>query len=94
MATAEQNEAKRVEMKSLVAQAIERGWTRAELAKELRVSPAAIARFARGGSMGTNRLREMLAKLPAFALVAEARPLCECGDDHHGPAECPNREVA
>ena len=60
MATTETNEAKRAEMRQLVAEALGKGWSRAELAAYAGVSEGTIGSYARGASMGTNAIRSTL----------------------------------
>lgn len=65
MAKKETNDAKREEMKNLVAGCIARGWTPATLAAYFRFS--SFSPFVNGKSMGTNDLRAMLGALASFA---------------------------
>jgi len=60
MATTETNEAKRAEMREIIAEAFGKGWSRAELAAYAGVSEGTIGSYARGASMGTNTIRSTL----------------------------------
>jgi len=70
MASRETNEAKRAEMKALVAKALEGGWTRQTLAAVFGLSASSMGAWANGRSMGSNQERDMLALLPPVAEAA------------------------
>lgn len=70
MATEQQNAVKREEMKFRIAEARAKGWTTSMLATEMGVTAGTISAWTRGASMGTNRQREALAKLPLATAVA------------------------
>jgi transcriptional regulator with XRE-family HTH domain len=64
MASAETNDAKRVVMRTLVvALQRDKGWSTAQLAVWMGVTPGTVARWRSGDSMGTNDQRAQLARL-------------------------------
>jgi transcriptional regulator with XRE-family HTH domain len=63
MARTETNEAKRELMSMTVCALTERGWTTAQLAALMFVTPGTVAAWKRGDSMGTNGQRGALAAL-------------------------------
>ena len=75
MAKKETNDAKRTEMKNLVAACIERGWTPATLAAYFRFS--SFGPFVHGTSMGTNDLRAELGALCSFSEAVSRGSIAE-----------------
>lgn len=63
MASIETNDRKRNEMSAHVARLRKLGWTTADLAVWMDVTPGTVANWHRGGSMGTNAQRAQLSEL-------------------------------
>lgn len=63
MSRVETNEQKRVEMRQLIANLRRLGWTTAQLAAWMWVTPGTVSTWGAGASMGTNTQRATLAKL-------------------------------
>jgi hypothetical protein len=66
MARRETNEAKREEMKAILAELMLKGWTAGMLAFWMDVTSSCISSWKTGKSMGTNAQREVLERLPAY----------------------------